>query len=181
MDQGGERRKRLESGATRPACMHCIQLYSDAICIQNSACKPYCRKGFGICIQCIQRISTPPLFVFFLLLGPEYMNTVNTPPPVGRNGMPCAGGAGVVSFGPSACPSKAGAISRRPTRWTPTATTCSRPRPVNPERVGAGVASSTDVDPLHMREGDCGAPVPPSLAPKAIMVVSGSWGGKEPR
>ena len=49
------------------------------------------------------------------------------------------------------------------------------------DRVGAGVASSTGVDPLRMREGDCGAPVPPSLAPKAIMVVSGSWGGREPR
>ena len=37
-----------------------------------SACKPYCRKGFQICIQCIQRIPTPLVFRFF-------MNTVNTP------------------------------------------------------------------------------------------------------
>ena len=44
----------------------------------NSAPRPYCRKGFQICIQCIQRIPTPPVFGFFLLLGPEYMNTVNT-------------------------------------------------------------------------------------------------------
>ena len=44
----------------------------------NSARKPYSRKGFQICIQCIQRIPTPPLFALSLLLGPEYMNTVNT-------------------------------------------------------------------------------------------------------
>ena len=43
----------------------------------NPARKPYCRKGFGICIQCIQRIPTPFVFVFSLLLGREYMNTVN--------------------------------------------------------------------------------------------------------
>ena len=43
----------------------------------NPACKPYSRKGFGICIQCIQRIPTPFVFVFSLLLGREYMNTVN--------------------------------------------------------------------------------------------------------
>ena len=45
----------------------------------NSARKPYCRKGFGICIQCIQRIPTPFVFRLSLLLEPEYMNTVNTP------------------------------------------------------------------------------------------------------
>ena len=45
----------------------------------NSASQPYSRKGFQICIQCIQHIPTPPLFAFFLLLGPEYMNTANTP------------------------------------------------------------------------------------------------------
>ena len=44
----------------------------------NSARKPYCRKGFGICIQCIQRIPTPFVFAFSLLLGREYMNTANT-------------------------------------------------------------------------------------------------------
>ena len=31
----------------------------------NPARKPYCRKGFGICIQCIQRIPTPFVFVSF--------------------------------------------------------------------------------------------------------------------
>ena len=41
----------------------------------KTACKPYCRKGFQFCIQCIQRISTPPLFGFSLLLEHEYMNT----------------------------------------------------------------------------------------------------------
>ena len=45
----------------------------------NSARKPYCRKGFQICIQCIQRIPTPSVFRLSLLLEPEYMNTVNTP------------------------------------------------------------------------------------------------------
>ena len=49
----------------------------------NSASQPYCRKGFQICIQCIQRIPTPLVFRFFPLLEPEYMNTVNTP--VGTN------------------------------------------------------------------------------------------------
>ena len=44
----------------------------------KSAPQPYSRKGFGICIQCIQRIPTPFVFVFSLLLGREYMNTVNT-------------------------------------------------------------------------------------------------------
>ena len=44
----------------------------------NSARKPYSRKAFEICIQCIQRIPTPPLFGFSLLLGREYMNTPNT-------------------------------------------------------------------------------------------------------
>ena len=54
----------------------------------NPARKPYCRKGFGICIQCIQRIPTPFVFVFSLLLGREYMNTVNT---IGRDGAVVAG------------------------------------------------------------------------------------------
>ena len=45
----------------------------------NSARKPYSRKGFQICIQCIQRIPTPFVFRLSLLLEPEYMNTVNTP------------------------------------------------------------------------------------------------------
>ena len=49
----------------------------------NSACKPYSRKGFGICIQCIQRIPTPSVFRLSLLLGHEYMNTANT---IGRVG-----------------------------------------------------------------------------------------------
>ena len=44
----------------------------------NSAPQPYSRKGFQICIQCIQRIPTPPVFGFFPLLEPEYMNTLNT-------------------------------------------------------------------------------------------------------
>ena len=48
----------------------------------NPARNPYSRKGFQICIQCIQRIPTPFVFVFSLLLGREYMNTVNTS---GRN------------------------------------------------------------------------------------------------
>ena len=42
-----------------------------------SACKPYSRKGFRKCIQCIQRIPTPFVFRLSLLLGPEYMNTAN--------------------------------------------------------------------------------------------------------
>ena len=50
-----------------------------------SARKPYCRKGFQICIQCIQRIPTPFVFRFFPLLEPEYMNTANTP--AGPNGV----------------------------------------------------------------------------------------------
>ena len=49
----------------------------------NSAPQPYWRKGFQICIQCIQRIPTPLVFRFSLLLGREYMNTVNTS---GRDG-----------------------------------------------------------------------------------------------
>ena len=44
----------------------------------KSASQPYSRKGFQFCIQCIQRIPTPFVFVFSLLLGREYMNTVNT-------------------------------------------------------------------------------------------------------
>ena len=44
----------------------------------KSASQPHCRKGFRFCIQCIQRISTPPLFGFSLLLGREYVNTLNT-------------------------------------------------------------------------------------------------------
>ena len=48
----------------------------------KSARKPYCRKGFGIGIQCIQRIPTPFVFRLSLLLGHEYMNTVNT---IGRD------------------------------------------------------------------------------------------------
>ena len=43
----------------------------------KSASQPYSRKGFQFCIQCIQRIPTPFVFVFSLLLGREYMNTVN--------------------------------------------------------------------------------------------------------
>ena len=53
-------------------------LYSDVFSGHlhtNSARKPYCRKGFQNCIQCIQRIPTPFVFVFSLLLGREYMNT----------------------------------------------------------------------------------------------------------
>ena len=56
-------------------------LYSDVFSGHlhtNSARKPYCRKGFRKCIQCIQRIPTPFVFRLSLLLGPEYMNTVNT-------------------------------------------------------------------------------------------------------
>ena len=64
-----------DSAATRPGCMHCIQLYSDAICIQIRLVSTYCRKGFQNCIQCIQRIPTPFVFRFSLLLGREYMNT----------------------------------------------------------------------------------------------------------
>ena len=44
----------------------------------NSAPQPYSRKGFQICIQCIQRIPTPFVFGFFPFLEPEYMNTLNT-------------------------------------------------------------------------------------------------------
>ena len=51
----------------------------------NPARKPYCRKGFQICIQCIQRIPTPFVFRLSLLLEPEYVNTVNTP--AGLNGV----------------------------------------------------------------------------------------------
>ena len=43
----------------------------------KSASQPYSRKGFQFCIQCIQRIPTPFVFGFSLLLGREYMNTVN--------------------------------------------------------------------------------------------------------
>ena len=49
----------------------------------KSARKLYSRKGFGICIQCIQRIPTPFVFRLSLLLEPEYMNTVNTIRPGG--------------------------------------------------------------------------------------------------
>ena len=53
-------------------------LYSDVFSGHlhtNSVRKPYCRKDFQICIQCIQRIPTPFVFAFSLLLGREYMNT----------------------------------------------------------------------------------------------------------
>ena len=53
-------------------------LYSDVFrrhLHTNSARKPYCRKGFGICIQCIQRIPTPFVFRLSLLLGREYTHT----------------------------------------------------------------------------------------------------------
>ena len=43
----------------------------------KAARKPYSRKGFRKCIQCIQRIPTPFVFRLSLLLEPEYMNTVN--------------------------------------------------------------------------------------------------------
>ena len=65
-------------------------LYSDVFSGHlhtNSARKPYCRKGFRKCIQCIQRIPTPFVFRFSPLLGREYMNTVNT---IGRRErLPC--------------------------------------------------------------------------------------------
>ena len=53
-------------------------LYSDVFrrhLHTNSSRKPYCRKGFQICIQCIQRIPTPFVFRFSLLLGREYTHT----------------------------------------------------------------------------------------------------------
>ena len=64
----------------------------------NSARKPYSRKGFQICIQCIQRIPTPPVFRFSLLLGREYMNTVNTrrPRPVHGDLTSVATGIGTI-------------------------------------------------------------------------------------
>ena len=69
----------------------------------KSAPQPYSRKGFQICIQCIQRIPPPFVFRLSLLLEPEYMNTVNTIARVGQNNLPCAGGAEVMSFDPSPC------------------------------------------------------------------------------
>ena len=63
-------RRPPETSLNRPrhAAFVCtvFSLYSDAICIQIRPESPYCRKGFQICIQCIQRIPTPPLFAFFL-------------------------------------------------------------------------------------------------------------------
>ena len=80
-----------EAGKTRPGTSATVEtspetpdLYSVYSVVfsghlhTNSACKPYSRKGFGICIQCIQRIPTPFVFRFSLLLEREYMNTVNT-------------------------------------------------------------------------------------------------------
>ncbi len=66
-------------------------LYSDVFRRRmhtNSARKPYCRKGFGICIQCIQRIPTPPVFAFFLLLGREYTHTCPLEMPSRRHAEP---------------------------------------------------------------------------------------------
>ena len=97
----------------------------------NSARKPYCRKGFQICIQCIQRIPTPFVFRFSLLLGREYMNTVNTPAcPRGvsfRHGSPPSGvfgrcGAGdlvfssVPEYSPPAVPTRRRAPKNTPNR-----------------------------------------------------------------
>ena len=53
----------------------------------KSTLQSYSRKVFRNCIQCIQRIPTPFVFRFSLLLGREYMNTVNT---IGRRErLPC--------------------------------------------------------------------------------------------
>ena len=80
-----------EAGKTRPGTSATVEtspetpdLYSVYSVVfrgrmhTNSARKPYSRKAFEICIQCIQRILTPFVFRFSLLLGREYMNTVNT-------------------------------------------------------------------------------------------------------
>ena len=54
----------------------------------NSASQPYCRKGFQICIQCIQRIPTPFVFRFSLLLGREYTHTCPLAMPSHRHAEP---------------------------------------------------------------------------------------------
>ena len=66
-------------------------LYSDVFRYHlhtNSARKPYCRKGFGICIQCIQRIPTPFVFRLSLLLGREYTHTCPLAMPSYRHAEP---------------------------------------------------------------------------------------------
>ena len=54
----------------------------------NSARKPYSRKGFQFCIQCIQRIPTPPVFRLSLLLGREYTHTCPLAMPSRRHAEP---------------------------------------------------------------------------------------------
>ena len=78
---GHERRKTSRTGRDTPCLYALYSVVFRRRMHTNSARKPYCRKGFQICIQCIQRIPTPFVFAFSLLLGREYMNTVNTPPP----------------------------------------------------------------------------------------------------
>ena len=75
-----------ESAENRGETADLYSVYSlvfSALLNTFSASQPYCRKGFGFCIQCIQRIPTPSFFAFSLLLGREYMNTVNTRRPEG--------------------------------------------------------------------------------------------------
>ena len=83
-ETGRTRRRPPETARNARDTPRLYALYSDVFRRRmhtNSARKPYCHKGFQICIQCIQRIPTPFVFAFSLLLGREYMNTVNTPPP----------------------------------------------------------------------------------------------------
>ncbi len=76
---GHERRKTSRTGRDTPCLYALYSVVFRRRMHTNSARKPYCRKGFQICIQCIQRIPTPLVFRLSLLLEPEYMNTVNTP------------------------------------------------------------------------------------------------------
>ena len=77
-ETGRTRRRLPETAGFGRDTPRLYALYSDVFSGHlhtNSARKPYCRKGFRKCIQCIQRIPTPFVFVFSLLLGREYMNT----------------------------------------------------------------------------------------------------------
>ena len=80
---GHERRKTPRTGRDTPRLYALYSVVFRRRMHTKTACKPYSRKGFQICIQCIQRIPTPFVFRLSLLLGREYMNTANTP---GRSG-----------------------------------------------------------------------------------------------
>ena len=85
-ETGRTRRRLPETAGFGRDTPRLYALYSDVFSGHlhtNSARKPYCRKGFRKCIQCIQRIPTPFVFAFSLLLWREYMNTANAigPPP----------------------------------------------------------------------------------------------------